>query len=176
LHRILRTSVNSLLAALLGFSLMAPSTLGAQTKKPSDSPDQKEYSAYVLTMDKIHRLADATKELKEWQEKNPQAAKEMDENQAGDAASLSEQAKLFDSKFPAGSAILKKHGFATREYLLALYAYIQSVTIVSMKKSGQLSDPSKVEGVVNSANLALVEKNWDEIQKLNDSFNGGSDK
>ena len=64
LHRILRTSVNSLLATVLGFSLVSPSTLGAQTKKPSDSPDQKEYSAYVLTMDKIHRLADATKELK----------------------------------------------------------------------------------------------------------------
>ena len=79
-------------------------------------------------------------------------------------------------EIPAGSAIVKKHGFATREYLLALYAYIQSVTVVSMKKSGQLNDPSKVEGVVNPANLDLVEKNWDEIQKLNDSFNGGSDK
>jgi hypothetical protein len=166
----------SLLACSLALSLLAPSPLAAQTKKAADSPDQKELLAYVLTMDKIHHLADATKELKGWQDKNPQAAKELEENQLGDSADINEQAKLLESKFPQAVAIVKKHGFATREYLVALYAYIESVTIVAIKKSGQPPDPSRVNGVVNPANLALIEKNWEEIQKLNASFNNSGNQ
>ena len=171
-----RAAAHSSLAVLLVLSLSATSVLARQEKKPADSPDQKEYSTYVLSMDKIQRLAVATKELKDWQDKNPQAAKELDANQSGDAVPLSAQVKLLDTKFPEGAAIIKKNGFATREYLVALYAYMQSVVIVSMKKAGQLKDASQMQGVTNPANVALVEKNWSEVEKLNASFNGSGDK
>jgi hypothetical protein len=176
LRLLTRAAAHSSLAVLLVLSLSATSVLARQEKKPADSPDQKEYSTYVLSMDKIQRLAVATKELKDWQDKNPQAAKELDANQSGDAVPLSAQVKLLDTKFPEGAAIIKKNGFATREYLVALYAYMQSVVIVSMKKAGQLKDASQMQGVTNPANVALVEKNWSEVEKLNSSFNGSSDK
>jgi len=169
-----RAAAHTGLAVLLALSVSATSVIAGQEKKAADNPDQKEYSSYVLSMDKIQRLAVATKELKEWQDKNPQAAKELDANQSGDSVPLSTQVKLLDTKFPAGAAIIKKNGFATREYLVALYAYMQSVMIVSLRKAGQLNDASQFQGAVNQSNVTLVEKHWSEVEKLNASFSGSS--
>jgi hypothetical protein len=148
-----------------------PSAYSSQVKKDEvDNPGQKELVSYELTMDKIHRLVDSTKELKEWQDKNPQQAKELNESPLGDSSSITQQTKLIDSKLPQASAIIKKHGFSTREYLVALYAFIQSSVIVGMKKSGQAVDTSKMTDVVSPGNVDLVEKNWAEISKLNASM------
>jgi hypothetical protein len=158
-------------SSLLTFCLLTSPSLAVQTKKEAaDNPEQKELLSYQLTMDKIHRLIDATKELKQWQDKNPDATKEMDENQPNDASSITKQTKLIDSKYPQASAIIKKHGFATREYLVGLYTFIQSSVVVGMKRSGQPIDPSKMGDVVSPANYDLVDKNWDEISKLNASM------
>jgi hypothetical protein len=42
--------------------------------------------------------------------------------------------------------------------------------VVALKKAGQAPDTDKLAGVVNPANIDLIEKNWDEIQKLNASL------
>jgi hypothetical protein len=77
---------------------------------------------------------------------------------------------MIDSKCPQAPAIIKKHGFTTREYLVGLYTFIQSWVVVGMKKSGQAIDPSKMGDVVSPATYELVDKNWDEISKLNASM------
>lgn len=86
------------------------------------------------------------------------------------AASITEQAKIFDNKFPQGTAILKKNGFSAREYLISLYAFVQAAMVVALKKAGQAPDTDKLTGVVNPASIDLIEKNWDEVQKLNASL------
>jgi hypothetical protein len=74
---------------LLAFCLLTSSGFAGQTKKEAaDNPEQKELLPYQLTMDKIHRLKDATKELKQWQDKNPDATKEMGENHPNAAVAL----------------------------------------------------------------------------------------
>lgn len=156
---------------LVAIGLLVSSSLAVQTKKEAaDNPEQTELLSYQLTMDKIHRLMDTTKELKQWQDKNPDATKELGENQPNDASSITKQTKLIDSKYPQASAIIKKHGFTTREYLVALYTFIQSSVVVGMKKSGQAIDPSKMGDVVSPGNFELVEKNWDEISRLDSSM------
>jgi len=42
--------------------------------------------------------------------------------------------------------------------------------IVSFKRAGQAPDPDKLNGVVNPANLDLLEKNWEEIEKLDETY------
>jgi hypothetical protein len=60
--------------------------------------------------------------------------------------------------------------FTAREYLVGLYTFILSSVVVGMKKSGQAIDPSKMGDVVSPATYELVDKNWDEISKLNASM------
>jgi hypothetical protein len=48
--------------------------------------------------------------------------------------------------------------------------------IVSFKRAGQAPDPDKLNGVVNPANIDLLEKNWEEIEKLNASLGTGPEK
>jgi hypothetical protein len=168
---IARAARTAIFCCLVAFALVALSTLPARAQKATDDdPDAKEIAAYSLSMDGIRHLATATSELKEWEQKNPDAAKGMDGDELKNAGGISEQAKIFDSKFPAGTAVLKKNGFGTREYLVGLYAFVEAAMVVTFKKAGQAPDADKLNGIVNPANIELVEKNWDEIQKLNASF------
>ena len=168
---IARSARNAILTCFVAFGLLASSPFAARAQKATDDElDAKEIATYSLSMDGIRHLATATSELKEWEQKNPDASKGMDGDELKNAGSLTEQARIFDSKFPQGTAILKKNGFSTREYLISLYAFIQAAMVVTLKKAGQAPESDKLTGVVNPANIELVEKNWDEIQKLNASF------
>ena len=42
--------------------------------------------------------------------------------------------------------------------------------VVALKKAGQTPSVDKLAGVVSPCNIDLVEKNWDEVQKLNASL------
>jgi hypothetical protein len=158
-------------------ALLASSTFAAQAQKTADDDaDLKELAAYSLSMEKIRNLVTTTKELKEWEQQNPDLAKGMDDSAFKNAASISEQAKVFDSKLPQASAIIKKNSFSTREYLVALYAFIQAEMVVSLKKAGQAPDNDKLSGAVNPANLELIEQNWDEVEKLKASIGSPAEK
>ena len=159
-----------LLPVSLSRFLLYPHSRHALKKPAMTDPDAREIAAYSLSMDGIRHLATATSELKEWEQKNPDASKGMDGDELKNAGSITEQAKIFDSKFPQATAVLKKNGFSTREYLVSLYAFVEAAMVVTFKKAGQAPDADKLNGVVNPANIDLVEKNWDEIQKLNASF------
>ena len=168
---IARSARTAIFSCCVAFALLVLSAFPARAQKASDDdPDAKEIAAYSLSMDGIRHLATATSELKEWEQKNPDASKGMDGDELKNAGSISEQARIFDSKFPQATAVLKKNGFSTREYLASLYAFVEATMVVTFKKAGQAPDADKLNGVVNPANIDLVEKNWDEIQKLNASF------
>lgn len=178
MHRNSRSAGNTILTcfAILA-ALLACSKSSAQAQKATDEdPDGKEIAACTLSMDKIRHLTRAAIELKEWEQKNPDVAKGIDGDELKNAGSINEQAKIIDTKFPQGSAIIKKNGFSTKEYLVALYAFLQTAMIVSFKKAGQAPDPHKLNGVVNPANIDLLEKNWEEIEKLNASLGSGPEK
>ena len=166
-----RSARNAILSCFVALTLLASSTFAAPAQKAAgDDPDAKEIAAYSLSMDGIRHLAAATSELKEWEQKNPDASKGMDGDELKHAGSITEQANIFDRKFPQGTAILKKNGFPTREYLISLYAFVQAAMVVALKKAGQAPSVDNLAGVVNPTNIDLVEKNWDEVQKLNVSL------
>ncbi len=131
-----RSARNAIFSCFVALTLLASSTFAAPAQKAAgDDPDAKEIAAYSLSMDGIRHLAAATSELKEWEQKNPDASKGMDGDELKNAGSITEQAKIFDSKFPQGTAILKKNGFSTREYLISLYAFVQAAMVVSPQES-----------------------------------------
>jgi hypothetical protein len=162
-----RSARNAIFSCFVALTLPASSTFAAPAQKAAgDHPDAKEIAAYSLSMDGIRHLAAATSELKEWEQKNPDASKGMDGDELKNAGSITEQAEIFDSNFPQGTAILKKDGFSAREYLISLYAFVHAAMVVALKKAGQAPSVDKLAGVVNPTNIDLVEKNWDEVQKL----------
>ena len=165
-----RSARNAMFSCFVALTFLASSTLATPAQKAAgDDPDAKEIATHSLSMDGIRHLAAATGELKEWEQKNPDASKGMDGDEMKNAASITEQAKIFDSKFPQGTAILKKNGFSAREYLISLYAFVQAAMVVALKKAGQ-APVDNLAGVVNPTNIDLVEKNWEEVQKLNVSL------
>lgn len=163
----IRTScllAKALMSCLATFAVLAFSTF-ALAQTPADNPDLKETATYPLTMDKVRRLAAAAKDLAEYQKSNPDLSlgpKKSDSNKT----SLTEMAKEIDSKFPQATAIIKKNGYSTREFLVATTTFALTSMAVGFKKSGMAVPPGKSEGPIVEANKELLEKNWDEVQKL----------
>jgi hypothetical protein len=157
------------LCAAISFCVLASASFAGQsTKHGPDSPDQKELLAYNLSMDKIQRLADTYKEMQAYQQKHPETAKD----DQGGGKDISDQVAKLEAKDPEAVAIIKKHGFSTREFIVAMFALIQTTMIVGSKKDGHPIDPAKANELVNQANQELVDKNWDAIQKINGSMSG----
>ena len=150
--------------AVLAFVLSSTLTLPAQTNPGGDF--FKETSTYPLTMDKIHRLAAAAKDLSEYQKSHPELSLHPKSKSDSDPKDLTEMANLIDSKYPEATAIFKKNGYSTREYLLASMTFALASMAVQFKKSGMTMPADKSEGPIVQANKDLIEKNWDEMQKL----------
>jgi len=143
----------------------ASQTADSQQAKGDITPgDQKDILAYLLSMEKIHKMDSITKALKEWQTKNPKAAEASGADDQG--GSLAAKAKSTDDKFPEVAAIIKKNGMDTKEYLISLYVFITATGFVSMKKAGQIKDYSAAQATINPANLDFVDAHWDEIKKM----------
>ena len=147
--------------ALLG---VAGVPAAAQMKKGADDPTQKELYAYVLTMDKVKKVAEITKELNEYRKAHPEMDK--DDSVSDDAKNFDDEAKKLETKAPQAAAIIQKNGLSTREYLVAMFTYMQAYFMVSMKRAGQIPDYSKADGIVSSKNLRFVEEHFDELQQL----------
>jgi len=164
------------IAVLVFFSSIA---LHAAPQGGASSADQKELFNYTLTMDKIHKLADAQNDLAALQKSNPDLAKAMDSD---DSSGNLDQLVQKLQKFPPVVAVLKKDGLAPREYIVATMTLIQASMAVGMKKSGTYKDyPPKMLELVSQANLTFLEQHWDDLQKdlpavFNATSNGGDAK
>ena len=170
-------SVHKYFAILAISALVAPQPGSAQAKKAAADADQKELYSYVLTVDKLHRLADATRDMKEWQKKNPQAADEKADT-SSEEGSISQRVKDIEAKAPEFVAIVRKNGLTTREYMVALLVLMQASILVGMKKATDTEYSKDATTLVSPANLAFVEQHWEELQKMNlgDDSKNGDDK
>src|SRR3984893_19094907 len=147
-------------------ALLVPQPGSAQANKSAEDADQKELYSYVLTADKLHQLADATRDIKELQKKNPQAADEKVDT-SSEEGSISERVKDIEAKAPEFAAIVRKNGLTTREYMVALLVLMQASILVGMKKATDTEYSKDATTLVSPANLAFVEQHWEELQKMN---------
>jgi|SRR5579872_3073048 len=150
----------------------APSQQPTQAQPQSDADakeqqvhdaDEKELFAYSLTMDKIHQLADAQKDLNTLEKSDPDMANNLKSEQG--AASLDQITEKLE-KYPKLVDVLKKDGLSPREYVVTVIVLIQAGAVVDMKRNGTIKDyPSEVLQLVKLENLTLVEDHYDEIAK-----------
>jgi len=158
----LKKPVKALSAFVLACTTIAAH---AQADKGGDDLDQKTSYAYVLTMDKINKLADVRKVLGEWLEDNEQASKRIDDDKALAEGTFAQRARALDIKHPEVAAIIRREGISTLEYMLANHVLLKAFMLVAAKKEGEIQDYSKAGGGVNPANLTFVEQHWEEIRK-----------
>jgi hypothetical protein len=142
-------------------SVLLASAAAAQSKKSEDNdPDQKELYNYVLTMDKLQKLSNSTKQLQAVAKQHPEI------NEDGDAKSIDDMVKKFQ-KYPDAMAVLSKIGLSPREYAVGFMTTIQAAMAVGFKKNGTYKEyPPKMLALVSKANLDFTEQHWDEIQKM----------
>jgi hypothetical protein len=140
----------------------------AQTKgRAADDPDQKELFSYVLTMDKIHKLANATTTLAEAAKRHPDLSAE-----SSDSKDLDEMVKKIQ-KYPEVVSILSKNGLSPREYAVGFFTLLQASIAVGSKKAGEYKEyPPKMLQLVSKTNLDFLEQHYDEIQKMTASMMG----
>src|SRR5579883_3216299 len=150
-----RTAVISI-AALVALG----AAYGQGKRDAGNDADQKELYNYVLTMDKVQKLGNATKEMQEVARKHP----EFNEGHGADAKNLDEMvAKI--QKYPEITSILSKNGLTPREYAVGFFTLMQASMAVGFKKSGTYKDyPPKMLQLVSKQNLDFVDQHFDEIK------------
>ncbi len=142
----------------------------AQTKSRADDPDQKELYNYVLTMDKINKMAAATQAMTEYGKKHPELNAE---GKSSDAKNLDQMVRKLQG-YPEVVAILSKNGLTPREYAVGFFALLQASMAVGFKRSGTYKEyPPKMLEVVSKTNLDFVDQHFDEIQKITNKMQGG---
>jgi hypothetical protein len=156
------------LIRLFAVGLAGLLTVGAfaQPKgRSTDDPDQKELYNYVLSMDKIQKIANATIAMSEYAKRHPEATAD-----SGDAKSLDDTVRKLQ-KYPEVVSILSKNGVAPRDYAVGMFTLLQASIAVGSKKSGLYKEyPPKMLQLVSKANLDFVDQHYEEIQKLTASM------
>jgi hypothetical protein len=141
-------------------AMLSVAAAATQSRKAQDSPDQKESYNYVLTMDKVQKLANATKDLTELFARHP-------EMQTFSSYYNLDQITQQFQKYPEAVAILKKNSLTPREYVVAKGTLMQASMAVRLKKDGTYKEyPPEILKDVSPANLAFVEKHFDEVHKV----------
>ena len=154
------TAQSRIVSSLLAGVLLAAGAYAQGKRTGDDDADQKELYNYVLTMDKIQKIASATRGLEALQKQHPEI---KDEN---NAKTLDETVKKFQ-KYPDAVAILSKNGLSPREYAVGVMTTMQAAMAVGFKKNGTYKEyPPNMLKLVSKANLDFTEQHWDEIEKL----------
>jgi hypothetical protein len=149
-------------ALILASSVIVQAMPQAGTSGAS-AADQKELFNYTLTMDKIHKLGDAMKDMEALQKSNPELDKSISSD---DSEGSLDQLAAKIQKYPPVVAVLKKDGLTPREYIVVTMTLIQASLAVGLKKAGTYKDyPPKMLELVSQTNLTFLEKNWDDVQK-----------
>ena len=145
--------------------LLLASAGGAAQKhpiEPSDDAETTEIHGYRLSLDKLERAAAAGDEILKLRVTDPKLAKEIDDAFSQEPP-IDEHARNIDSRFPQIAAILRAHGFTTREFLIIRFALMLDFYYVESKKED--GKPIDSEDVV-PANVALIEKHFERIRAL----------
>lgn len=136
-------------------------TGAVQTKvRAADESDRKEVYDYVLTLDKIQKLDQATKALREFSKSHP----ELKGDRSG-SKSFDERAQKIQ-QYPKAVALLAENGLSPREYLVGLVTVNQALMVLFSRQTGQKGMSPEMQKRVSPANLAFVEQHWDDIRKI----------
>lgn len=152
-------------ARMLFLAFLFASTWTAAQKTPIASSGDAETAAihdYRLSMGSLERAAAAGDEILKLRSTDPALAQQIDEVFIHETP-LDEQARSIDTQLPQIAAILRAHGFTTREFLIVRFALVMDLFYVEgQREDGTAIDPE----AVLPANVAFIEKDFDRVRAL----------
>ncbi len=161
------------LCCALSLALGPVSAFAQSEKNDSGDKDMAELQHYTLTMAKVNAYAEIFGDLKALAKAHP----ELKDKLAGDSAdSLSASEHRIASQ-PQVVAVLLKHSFTPREFVVFGVALFQSAFAEATAKQNGI-DPGKAaaEAHVNPANMTFVAQHKTELEAVMAKMKEASDK
>lgn len=149
------------------FQSTAPQQAAAQ---PTEDQDAKDIKAYVLDQPKFERITASFGEIAACRKQNRPAWDQLTGDPAYADASLSQKAKMMDAQVGQCTALLKKHDFTTRDYLISIDVLSRSEAVSLMKKRNMTVAVAKASEGLNPASIAFADAHYEEIEKWRQSI------
>jgi hypothetical protein len=147
------------ITAVLFFAFGAISSAAPQSMT-TDS-DEKEVTAFRLTMSNVEKFANAGTAIMKLSHDNPALKKQMDEDSKD--KTIRQSVATLDSKFPAVGAAIHGAGLSTHDFVVMTATIMSTTMAVGMKKQGYLK---QLPPSVSAENAAFVEQNFDKLNDL----------
>ncbi|MBV9885292.1 MAG: hypothetical protein JO119_01975 [Acidobacteria bacterium] len=141
-----------------------------QTAQPTENQDAKDIKAFVLDQPKFDQITASFGEIAACRKQNPAPWTQLTGDPAYADASLTDKAKMMDAQVGQCTALLKKHSFTTRDYLISIDVLSRSEQVSLMKKRNMTAAAGKAAEALNPASIAFTDAHYEEIEKWRQSI------
>ena len=171
MNKLSKTTINTIAigafaacVAIAGFPMMAQ-----QAAQPVENQDAKDIKAFVLDQPKFEQITASFSDIAACRKQNRAPWDQLTGDPAYTDASLSEKAKMMDAQVGQCTALLKKHNFTTRDYLISIDVLSRSEQVSLMKKRNMTGAAGKAAEALNPASIAFTDAHYEEIEKWRQS-------
>lgn len=140
------------------------------TAQPTEDQDAKDIEAYVLDQPKFDQITASFGEIAACRRQNRSAWDQLTGDPAYADASLTQKAKMMDAQVGQCTALLKKHNFTTRDYLISIDVLSRSEAVSLMKKRNMTVAVAKASEGLNPGSIAFADAHYEEIEKWRQSI------
>jgi hypothetical protein len=148
----------------------APSPAQQAAQQPAENQDARDIKAFVIDQAKFEQIKASFGDIFTCRKQNPAPWTQLTGDPAYTDASLSEKAKMMDAQVGQCTAMLKNHGFNTRDYLISIDVLSRSEQVSLMKKRNMTAAAGKVAEALNPASIAFTDAHYEEIEKWRQSI------
>jgi hypothetical protein len=164
--------INAIVVATVAACLAATPGRAAQqaAAQPTENQDAKDIKAFVLDQTKFDQITASFGEIVSCRKQNRAPWDALTADPAYTDASLTEKAKMMDAQVSQCTALLKKHNFNTRDYLISIDVLSRAEQVSLMKKRNMTAASAKVAEALNPASIAFTDAHYEEIEKWRQSI------
>lgn len=164
--------IHAIAVAAMAACFATTPTLATQqaAAQPTENQDAKDIKAFVLDQTKFDQITASFSEIATCRKQNRAPWDALTGDPAYTDASLTEKAKMMDAQVSQCTALLKKHNFNTRDYLISIDVLSRAEQVSLMKKRNMTGAASKAAEQLNPASIAFTDAHYEEIEKWRQSI------
>ncbi|HEX3119116.1 MAG TPA: hypothetical protein VHP80_08480 [Candidatus Acidoferrum sp.] len=172
MNKLSRTWINAIaVAAMAACFATTPARATQQAAaQPTENQDAKDIKAFVLDQTKFDQITASFGEIAACRKQNRAPWDTLTGDPAYTDASLTEKAKMMDAQVGQCTALLKKHNFNTRDYLISIDVLSRAEQVSLMKKRNMTAAAGKAAEQLNPASIAFTDAHYEEIEKWRQSI------
>jgi hypothetical protein len=172
MNKLSKTLINAIaIAAMTACFATTPARATQQAAvQPTENQDAKDIKAFVLDQTKFDQITASFGEIAACRKQNPAPWTQLTGDPTYTDASLTEKAKMMDAQVAQCTALLKKHNFNTRDYLISIDVLSRAEQVSLMKKRNMTAAASKIAEALNPASIAFTDAHYEEIEKWRQSI------